>query len=99
MASILEKTLLMGLGVFTLTREKVKEAVNELVQEEGVEPEEAQKLADALVARGEKERKELRDMIRKEVSSVTPVTRKEFEALRRDVDELAEEISRLSGSE
>lgn len=99
MASILEKTLLMGLGVFTLTREKVREAVNELVQEEGVEPEEAQKLADALVAKGEEERKELRDMIRKEMSNVTPVTRKEFEALKREVDELAEEIDRLSGSE
>lgn len=99
MASILEKTLLMGLGVFTLTREKVREAVNELVQDEGVEPEEAQKLADALVAKGEEERRELRDMIRKEVRSVTPVTRKEFEALQLEVDELTEKIDHLSGSE
>jgi len=99
MANILEKTLLMGLGVFTLTREKVREAVNELVEAEGVEPEEADKLADALVKKGEKEREELRDMIREEVRRVTPVSRKEFEALIRRVDELEEEILRGTESE
>jgi len=99
MANILEKTLLMGLGVFTLTREKVREAVNELIEEEGVEPEEAEKLADALVSKGEKEREELRNMIRQEVDRVKPVTRKEFEALKQQVEELADSIDQLEGSE
>jgi polyhydroxyalkanoate synthesis regulator phasin len=99
MANILEKTLLIGLGVFTLTREKVREAVNELVEEEGVAPEEAQKLADALVAKGEKEREELRDMIRQEMRRVKPVTRQEFEALKQKVDDLADEFDQgQSGS-
>jgi len=99
MANILEKALLMGLGVFTLTREKVNEVVDELVEEEGVEPEEAQKLTNALVAKGENEREALRDMIRQEVDRVKPVTRKEFEALKQKVDDLADEIDRLSSSE
>ncbi|MBS3783197.1 MAG: hypothetical protein KGY78_02005 [Anaerolineae bacterium] len=99
MANILEKTLLMGLGVFTLTREKVREAVNELIEEEGVEPEEAERLADALVSKGEKEREELRNMIRQEVDRVKPVTRKEFEALKQQVEELADSIDQLEGSE
>lgn len=99
MANILEKTLLIGLGVFTLTREKVREAVNELVEEEGVEPEEAQRLADALVAKGEKEREELRDLIRQEMSRVTPVTRKEFEALKQQVNDLAVKVDQLADSE
>ena len=99
MANIVEKTLLMGLGVFTLTREKVREAINELVEEEGVEPEEAEKLADALVAKGEKEREELRNMIRQEVSRVRPVTRKEFEALKRQVDDLADKVDQPEESQ
>jgi polyhydroxyalkanoate synthesis regulator phasin len=99
MASILEKTLLIGLGVFTLTREKVREAVNELVEEEGVEPEEAQKLADALVTKGEKEREELRGMIRQEMSRVTPVARREFEALERQVHDLALKVDQLADAE
>ena len=99
MANILEKTLLMGLGVFTLTREKVREAVNELVEKEGVEPEEAEKLADALMAKGEKEREELRDMVRREVERVRPVTRNEFEALKQQVEDLAVKIEQLAASE
>jgi polyhydroxyalkanoate synthesis regulator phasin len=99
MANILEKALLMGLGVFTLTREKVSEAVNELVEEEGVEPEEAQKLTDALMAKGESEREALRDMVRQEVSRVKPVTRQEFEALKQEVTDLADKIDQLSDSE
>jgi len=99
MTNIVEKTLLMGLGVFTLTREKVREAVNQLVEEEGVEREEAQKLVDALVAKGEKEREELRDMIRQEMNQMKPVTRNEFEALKQEVAALAVKIDQLADSE
>jgi polyhydroxyalkanoate synthesis regulator phasin len=95
MANIFEKTLLMGLGVLTLTREKVSEAVNELVAEEEVKPEEAGKLVDALVSKGEKERQALRDIIRQEVDRVKPVTRKELEALKEKVDTLAGQIGQL----
>ncbi len=95
MASILEKMLLMGLGAWTLTREKVKEAVNALVEEEEVEPEEARRLVDALVARGEKEREELRRIVRHEMDRVRPVTRQEFQQLGHKVDELAGQIEQL----
>ena len=98
MANILEKTLLLGLGVFTLTREKVREAVNELVEEEGVEPDEAQRLADALVTKGEEEREQLRGMIRQEMRRVKPVTRQEFDALKQRVDDLAERVVQAEGS-
>lgn len=96
MASILEKTLLMGLGVLTLTREKVSEAVNELVADEEVEPEEAGKLVDALVSKGEKERQALRDIIRQEVDRVKPVTRRELEALSQQVDALTHRVEELA---
>ncbi|MGD8996660.1 MAG: hypothetical protein PVH80_01010 [Anaerolineae bacterium] len=96
MANILEKTLLMGLGVLTLTREKVSEAVNELVAEEEVQPEEAGKLVDALVSKGEKERQALQEIIRQEVDRVRPVARKEWQELNQKIDALAEQMERLS---
>jgi len=96
MTNIVEKALLMGLGAWSLTRDKVTEAVNELVEEEEVEPEEARKLVDALVTKGEKEREELRQLIRQEVDQVRPVTRKEFEELGRKVDSLIESVEQLS---
>jgi polyhydroxyalkanoate synthesis regulator phasin len=96
MTNIVEKALLMGLGAWSLTRDKVNEAVNELVEEEEVEPEEARKLVDALVTKGEKEREELRQLIRQEVDQVRPITRKEFEELSRKVDSLIESVEQLS---
>jgi polyhydroxyalkanoate synthesis regulator phasin len=96
MASLLEKTVLLGLGVLTLTRDKVKEAVDELVEEGQVEPEESPRIVDVLVSKGEKEREELRKLIRQEVESVKPVARREFEELSRKIDEL---IARLEPSE
>ncbi len=96
MANLLEKTVLLGLGVLTLTRDKVKEAVDELVEEGKVEPEESRRIVDVLVAKGEKERVELRKLVRQEVESVKPVARREFEELSRKIDEL---IARLEPSE
>lgn len=99
MAGLLEKTMLVGLGVFTMTRDKIKEAVDELVEEEEVEQEEARKLIDALVSKGEKERDELRKMIRQEVDRVKPVTRKEFDELHQKVDALSVRIEQLAEEE
>lgn len=96
MANILEKALLLGLGAWSLTREKINEAVNELVKEEEVEPEDARKLVDALVAKGEKQREELRQIIRQEMDEVRPVARKDFEELSRKVDDLLDRVERLS---
>jgi polyhydroxyalkanoate synthesis regulator phasin len=96
MANLLEKTLLMGLGVLTLTREKISEAVNELVAEEELKAEEAGRLVDALVSKGEKERQALRDIIRQEVDRVIPVTRKELEALNQKIDALTEQVGQLA---
>lgn len=96
MGKVLERMLLVGLGAWSMTRDKVSEAVHELAQEEDVEPEEARRLVDALVAKGEKEREELREMIRHEVERARPVTRKEFEELSSKVDRLGEQVERLA---
>lgn len=99
MAGLLEKTLLMGLGVLTLTREKVKQAVDELVEEEEVEPEEARRLVDTLVAKGEREREGLRKLVREELDSVRPVTHKEFDQLNQKVDRLLAKVEELAEGE
>jgi len=99
MARLLEKTLLLGLGVLTLTREKVKQTVDELIEEEKVAPEDARKLIDALVAKGEAEREELRQLIRQELDGVKPVTRKEFEELSDKIEELMDRLEQVTDQE
>jgi polyhydroxyalkanoate synthesis regulator phasin len=98
---LIEKGMLLGLGVLTLTREKVVQAVNSLVEEGEVEAEEAPTIIDRLVSRGEEERKELRKMMREELDrrriTMSVASRKDIEALSQKIDELAARIDELTG--
>jgi polyhydroxyalkanoate synthesis regulator phasin len=96
MAGLLEKSLLLGLGVLTLTRDKAVEVVNNLVEEGEVKKHEAPNVVDKLVARGEEERETLRKLVREEIDkfnlSMPLATRKDVEELSRKLDELAAKL-------
>jgi len=97
MAGLIEKGLLLGLGVLTLTRDKVKEFVDRLVEEGEVRPEEAPSIIDKLVSRGEAEREELRRLVRQEFDRVIPVSRQDIEELSNRIDGLAAQVEKLAG--
>ncbi len=99
MAGLLRKSTLLGLGVLTLTRDKVARFVDKLVEEGEVRPEEAPGVIDRLVERGEEEREELRKLVRQEINRVTPVSRHDIEELNRKIDELAARIEKIAGRE
>jgi len=100
MAGLIEKSILAGVGMFALTRDKVVRLVDDLVKEGAVAPEESRRLVDKLVARGEEEREELRKMVRQEVdkarSGVTPASRQDIEELNRKIDELTARVEKLA---
>ena len=97
MAGLIRKGLLLGLGVLTLTRDKVVQFVDELVKEGEVRPEEAPGIVDRLVARGEEERDELHKLVRQEVDRLTPVSRQDVEDLDRKVEALTAQVEKLTG--
>jgi len=97
MVGWIEKSLLVGVGVLTLTRDRVKQFVDKLVEEGEVEPEEASGIVDKLMARGETEREELRKLVRQELDRLIPVSRQDMEELKRELDELTAQIEKLAG--
>jgi len=97
MVGWIEKSLLVGVGVLTLTRDRVKQFVDKLVEEGEVEPEEASGIVDKLMARGETEREELRKLVRQELDRLIPVSRQDTEELKRELDELTAQIEKLAG--
>jgi polyhydroxyalkanoate synthesis regulator phasin len=101
MAGLIERSLLLGLGVLTLTRDKVNQLVDKLVEEGEVKAEEAPSVVDRLVARGEAEREEMRRLIREELDKVragVPVaSHMDIEELGQKVDDLAARIDDLAG--
>lgn len=97
MAGLIGKTLLVGLGLVALTREKVTQFVDKVVKEGEVKPGESRTLANVLIAKGEAEREELRKLVRAEIKRVRdarPVSRKEFEELGKKIDELAARLEK-----
>jgi len=101
MAGLIERSLLAGLGVLTLTRDKVVQFVDKLVEEGEVKPEEAPGIIDKLVTRGEAEREELRKLVRRELDKarigIPRASRKDIEELSQKIDELAAKVEELAG--
>jgi polyhydroxyalkanoate synthesis regulator phasin len=101
MAGLIEKSLLFGLGVLTLTREKVVQFVNKMVEEGEVKAEEAPSIVDRLVARGEEDREALRKLMREELEkmrlNVPLASRRDIEELGQKIDELSAKIEELAG--
>jgi polyhydroxyalkanoate synthesis regulator phasin len=101
MAGLIEKSLLLGLGVLTLTRDKVVQFVNKMVEEGELKAEEAPSIVDRLVARGEEDREALRKLMREELEkmrlNVPLASRREIEELGQKIDELTAKIEELAG--
>ena len=98
---LIEKSMLLGLGMLTLTRDKIVQTVNSLVEQGEVEAEEAPNIIDRLVTLGEEEREELRKMMRDELDkrriTMPMASRKDIEELSQKIDELAARIDELAG--
>lgn len=92
----LERSLLLGLGLLTVTGEKVVQLVNKLVEEGEIRAEEASKIVERLIARGEEEREALRKLIQEEVARWSLPSRQDVEDLKRKVDELTARVEELS---
>ncbi|MCS7283364.1 MAG: hypothetical protein RMK65_12645 [Anaerolineae bacterium] len=93
---LLERTFLFGLGLLTLTTEKVVQFVDKLVEEGEVRAEEAPKVVERIIARGEEEREALRKMVRQEIEKWALPSRQDVEELRKKVDELSQRVEELS---
>jgi len=70
MKNILEKGLLAGIGLLSMTREKAQDIIEELSQEGELQKGEMKQWVDQLSDRGEEERQALRKLIRDEMKKV-----------------------------
>lgn len=70
MATLLEKGVLVGLGLLSMTRERAQKIVDDLTQRGEVSRDEAREWVERLVQRGEEERQAIRKLIRDEVKAV-----------------------------
>ena len=70
MKSLIEKGLLAGIGLLSMTREKAQDIIEDLSQEGEFQKSEVKQWVDQLSDRGEEERQALRKLIRDEMKKV-----------------------------
>lgn len=97
---ILKKTLLAGLGVFSLTKEKAQEVMTELVNRGELSKDEGSKFVKAMMEKVDEEVTFLKKAVDKQVSQamskIRPSYDEEFKKLHQKIDKLAKEVEKLS---
>lgn len=91
MFSSLKKTLLASLGAVAFTRDRLQQAIDDLVARGAITREQGKKVFENLIARGEEESEELSRRILGEVQGwkeLFPVTRRDFHKLIERVERL-----------
>ena len=92
MFDLIKKTLLTGVGLAVLTKEKVEEVAEELVQKGKLSEREGQALIDDLLKRSEQARRDLEAKIE---GAVQQAVAKLDVATKEDVSQLIARIERL----
>jgi len=92
MLDLLKKAVLMGLGVITLTKEKVEQIVDELIKKGELTEDERSKAVRDLLTKIEEQEKALNEkissMVKNSIEKLDIPSRKDIEKLERKIDEL-----------
>ena len=100
MLEIIEKTLLAGIGVVSLTQKKAEELIDELKEKLNLSEDEGKKLLEKLQGAAKESQQKLEDMAREEVKKacerVGVVTQEEVTELKKKVTDLEKQLKSLS---
>ena len=92
MLDIARKAILVGIGLASMTKDKIEESAKKIAEEEKLSEEEGRKLAEDLLKRSDEARKNLKDQVEKFVEN----TLKKLDSpSREDLQKLEERIKKL----
>jgi len=92
MLDITRKTILLGIGLAAMTRDKIEDVAKKIVEEDKLSEEEGRKLTDDLLKQSEEARKNLKGDVEKFVDKTLE---KLNSPSRKDLQKLEERINKL----
>ena len=96
MLDFLERGFLATVGALSISREKIQEMVDQLVERGELTRDEGKQLVDKLIKRGQEERETMGNLVRQEVQKVVGeldiATRKDLQALNKKLDALLKKL-------
>jgi polyhydroxyalkanoate synthesis regulator phasin len=94
---IIKKAMLLGLGLFSLTKEKAEEFVDDLIKRGEVTREERFKVVDKLLEQAEKQERELvgkiSETVQKVITDIGLPTKKELDEISKRLEEIEKRVS------
>lgn len=96
MFDFIKKTMLTGVGLAAMTRDKIEELAKELTEKGEMTEKEGKELVDELLIKSEKAKRELEAKME---SIVKNVLGKLNLATKEDIDEIEKRLKRLEGKE
>ncbi len=95
MIELVKKAMLTGLGVASLTKEKIEEIAQDFVEKGKLSEQEGKKLVDELMAKSEESKEDIKkqvdEMVAKALSKMEIATKDDIAALRAEIIALKKE--------
>ncbi len=92
MLDIVRKSILLGIGVAAMTRDKIEEVANKIAEEDNLSEEEGKKMAEDLLKHSDEAKKNLKEQVEKFVDNALE---KLNSPSRKDLQKLEERIKEL----
>ncbi len=98
--SLLKKTVLAGIGIYSLTKEKAQDLMNELVTKGELSQDDGPKFVKAMMDKADEEVEFLKKMVdarvQQAVSAIRPAYDEQFNKLNKKMDKIAKEVTKLN---
>jgi len=98
MIDLIKKTLLTGVGVAALTKEKIEEVAKDFVEKGKMTEQEGRALVDDLVTRSEESRlvfqKQVESLVQGILGKMDLAKKSEVEALKLEIEKLREDLNK-----
>ncbi|MFQ5706231.1 MAG: phasin family protein [bacterium] len=99
-SGILKRTLLAGLGIYSLTKEKAQEIMEDLVKRGELSKDEGAKFVKAMMDKADEEMAYVKNFVDKRVNEtlakIRPSYEDEFKKLHQKIDKLTKEVEKLT---
>lgn len=89
MIELIKKAMLTGLGVASLTKEKVEEVANDFIEKGKLSEQEGKKLVDELMAKSEESKEDIKkqvdELVGKALAKMEIATKEDIASLRKEI--------------
>jgi polyhydroxyalkanoate synthesis regulator phasin len=99
MIELIKKAVLTGVGIASLTKDKIEDLANELIDKGKMSEQEGEKLVQEMLSRADESRESMKsqteNLVKKTITKMQLARIEDIELLKTEIEKLREEISSL----